>query len=725
MINIFAAWTSCRYLCRHHFPSTRADHHQRPSLCYDQNLRQAVQPVSLVCIHIHTSHFTRLVLFIHQPSTMSSRTRPHLSITLPKNFTFHYTEGEIPKTPEQEEIPKPSSPPAYRIRRRARPTVLPSDVFGVSSMDKSTQDVPIPTIEIPSINEQIQPVQLQDIVQPAKGYLAPFLSHRSSTAPRTPSAQHTIFDSEWNVPEQKAFGDSITRPMSACSILSDSSDDSIGSSEGCPSLGGSCTSPESDAADPFTFSPIKKGKSRLLSSFIQDTPTATKHKASQSKAIKWTTEMDNHIWATYIVYLQDPTVTPFKMLPGSPPPLGVCHRVTREAKRTWRSGKIPLTISAAKTNDTEQVPRLALHRGDSPDTIKPERSGSNTPTTIFSPKLPMWPKSSSATRRRLRELCKRKATIAPHYQRLLQSRSPTPFTSASRSTSRALRMSSPASEVPLTSFSTRDIQVSLATSTATTMQRDGPLAQLTQPSLTTERNRDEWFNDPNVPWASPAPIPSEIDHEMGNTDQLSSLPRLGSPLGYHTWGPSRSRQHLRPTTPRIQSDMPTQRPHLLSPVQLHGTFPYPGTQKRRAQHQLEDELSPGGTDLRRSMLEELFGDQSASSSRRVRSRGFSLGDVKVHDRLTALFSSPAGENSSTGTGAPDDFHMDNSSSALTTPSHGDHMRRLGSPFGGISSRPSRARGRHLPTASLSSYDPNAFTSIDQRLGQAAFLSAFK
>ena len=673
--------------------------------------------------HSHRQlHETRISL--HQ-STMSSRARPHLSITLPKNFTFHYTEGEIPKTPEQEETPRPSSPPAYRIRRRARPTVLPSDVLRDSGMDKGLEDVPIPTIEIPSIQEQPLPVQIQDMTQPAKGYLAPFVMDHSSTAPRTPSAQRTVFDSEWNISEQKTFGESISRPMSACSILSDSSDDSDNSSAGCLSLGGSCTSPESDAADPFTFSPTKKGKSRLLSSFIQDTPTVTKSKPSKSKTITWTTEMDNHLWITYMVYLQDPTVTPFKMLPGSPPPLGVCHRVTREAKRTWRSGKGQLTLPEAKMNDSEQIPGPALRRGDSPDTIKLERSGSTTPRALLLPKHPMWPKSGSATRRRLRELCKRKATLAPHYQRLLQSRSPTPFTSASRSTSRTMRMSSPATEEPLMSFSTRDIQISLTTSTATTMQRDGPLAQLTQPSLTTPRHNNKCFNDPNVPWASPAPIPSEIDHEMGDSDQVSGLPRLGSPFGYHTWGPSQSRQHLRPTTPRTQSDMPAQGPRLLSPVQLHGTYPYPSTQKRRAQHPLEDELSPGGTDLRRSILEEIFGDENASSSRRVRSRGFSLGDVTIHDRLTALYSSPDGEDSFTNTGPQDASRMDNGFSALGTQSPEDHMRRLGSPFSGISSRPSRARGRHLPTASLSSYDPNAYTSIDQRLGQAAFLSAFK
>lgn len=654
---------------------------------------------------------------------MAPRARPQLSITLPRNFQFHYTEGEEPKTPEQEtapeqeETPKPLSPHVYRIRRRTRPSVAIPVLLDHTNMGRASEDIPIPTMEIPASPEPSRPVAQLSTAEPAKGYLSPFRSLRSMVAPRTPSAQCDVFAGSWRSDGQQSLGESITRPMSACSLLSDSSDDSYGTSEDGHSLGGSCTSPESDAADPFSFSPIKKSKSKMISALARDTPTITKGKHMKPKAAHWTPEMDKHIWTTYMIYLQDPTVTPFKMIPGSPPPLGVCHRVTREAKRTWRGNKV--------TSSDVVIPQHSegvsiTNREGSPDTIKPERSGSSTPTTKPVQKIPAWPRSSSATRKRLRVLCRRKATIAPHYQRLLQSRSPTPFNSSSRSHSRSVHVSSPVHEEIHTSpFSTRGIQLSLTTSTAATMQREGPLAQLTKPSSTAPEGHNEWFNDPHVPWASPAPVPSEIDYEMENSDAFTDIPRLGSPFGHHTWGPSRSRQHLRPTTPRTQSDMSPKGPRLQSPVQF-GTFPYPSTQKRRAQHQLEEELSPGGSDLRKTMLEELFRDSSSSSSRRVRSRGFTVGDVTIHDRLTALFSSPSEGLSSAGPELTDPNAMDTSGAILSLPPQVESIKRLGSPFGGIGSRPSRLRSRHVASASLSSYDPSAFTSIDQRLGQAGF-----
>ncbi|MCJ1281722.1 hypothetical protein MMC26_001044 [Xylographa opegraphella] len=650
---------------------------------------------------------------------MAPRARPQLSITLPRNFTFHYTEGEEPKTPEREvapeepAVPKPPSPHTYRIRRRTRPNIASPARYNPSGATKPAEDIPIPTIEIPASSEPARP---QFTAEPAKGYLAPFLSLRSATAPRTPLTQRNSFGCDWNTTDQHNIGESIARPMSACSILSDSSNDSFDSSEDCPSRGGSCTSPESDTADPFRFSLIKKNKSKANLSLIQESPTVVKGNRFRPKIIQWTPEMDRHIWTTYMIYLQDPTMTPFKMLPGSPPPLGVCHRVTREAKRTWRNPKPDMT-DATRSDASERGG--VTNRGDSPDTIKAERSGSSTPTTRPMMKAPIWPKSNSATRRRLRFLCKNKATIAPHYQRLLQSRSPTPFMSSSRSHSHSGRMSTPLNADMHTSpFSTRDIQVSLTTSTATTMQRNAPLAQLTQPFHAGPSSANEWFNDPSVPWASPAPVPSEVDHETGNIrNQVAELPRLGSPFGYHTWGPSRSRQHLRPSTPRTQSDMSIQGPQLASPVQF-GTFPYPSTQKRRAQHQLEEELSPGGTDLRKSMLEEIFRDQSAASSRRVRSRGFTVGDVTIHDRLTKLFASSA--NGVPFEDAPVAEAAVRDEAILTAHAQADSIRRLGSPFNGINTRPSRLRSRHVASASLSSYDPNTFSSIDQRLGETAF-----
>ena len=635
---------------------------------------------------------------------------PPLSITLPRNFTFHYTEGELPKTPEYEEVAlKPSSPQAYKIRRRARPSILTSNTQ--SEMVTNPHDVPIPTIETPMLTGPPKPMLHTLLTEPAEGYLAPSLPRKFMTAPRTPSGHLPIFGGDWKDPEHKNLGEAISRPMSACSILSDSSDDSDASSVSALSYGGSCTSPESDAPDPFSLGTVKKGKSRMRSPFVDETPSNRQKEPIKSKHVFWSSDMDNHLWTTYMIYLQDPTVTPFKTLPGSPPPLGVCHRVAREAKRTWRGTKVAPTSSVQETSYfSVNSPLDIKRRGDSPDTIKPGRSGSNTPTLKLH-KQPTWPKSGASTRRRLRELCKRKATIAPHYQRLLQSRSPSPFASSSpRSASRSIKMSSPVSERPFqTSFATREIQLSLATSTAASMQPDGPLAQLSRNELPQQEKAD-LFQTSTVPWASPAPIPSDIEPDTSNPDKAAGPPRLGSPFAFHTWGPSRSRPRIRPTTPRTHSNITTEQDSSHDPfIHNHGTFPYPSVHKRRAQHQLEVELSPGGTDIRKNFLEELF---SQNSHRRVRTRGFTVGDTTVHDRLTALFN-PDQIASSTRVA---DTEMAESS-AHVPPPEAESIRRLGSPFAGITGRPTRVRGRHMPSASLSSYDPNNYASIGQLLTQ--------
>jgi len=118
--------------------------------------------------------------------------------------------------------------------------------------------------------------------------------------------------------------------------------------------------------------------------------------------------------------------------------------------------------------------------------------------------------------------------------------------------------------------------------------------------------------------------------------------------------------------------------------------------------------------FRAMMMEELFGSSSVSASRRVRSRGFTTGDVTMHDRLTALYSTPS------------DNRLDNPFETPSQPAVSSNavdeasIKRLASPFDGISSRPYRIRGRHMPSISL---DPNTFSSIDQRLGQAGFKNA--
>ncbi|MCJ1227321.1 hypothetical protein MMC12_003976 [Toensbergia leucococca] len=649
-----------------------------------------------------------------------------MSITLPRNFTFHYTEGEEPKTPERELIePTPPSPHTYRIRRRPRANILPTGPQDHPRNGQRPQDIPVPTIEMPSSPGEVRPPLLQRATEPAEGYLAPVPTRHFMTAPRTPSAQRGLLDSGWRSPKQQAFGESLSRPMSACSLFSDSSEDSNGSLASPPSLGGSCTSPESDAPDPFVLSSFSKITTRYRSALASSTKTIRKSHGSKQKEkqVHWTPEMDRHLWKTYLVYLQDPTVTPFKTLPGSAPPLGVCHRVAREARRSWRGAKATSRKASEGLRSVSDEAN-AVSSGDSPDTIKPSRSGSITPTGSTAPKPPPWPKSGASTRRRLRELCKRKPTIAPHYQRLLQTRSPSPFSSSPRSQSQATAVSSPLHEEHRPNpFNTRNIQLSLATSTAATMQPGGPLAQLATHSTMSPPPDQDWFNDPIVPWASPAPIPSDIGLSNVTMSDAGELPRLGSPFGYHTWGPSRSRQHLRPSSPRTRSDYLSQPSHpapsLRSPVHLHDGFPYPSVNKRRAQHQLEDELSPGGTDIRRNLLSDLFGGVTEGRHRRVRSRGFSLGDVSSNPHLSSLFTPPPAHDQTTNpdvtmTAAPD-------SNSLAPPSRAESIKRLGSPFNGagtVFNPPPRGPSRHAPSASLSAYDPGTFSSIDQRLRQS-------
>lgn len=641
------------------------------------------------------------------------RPRPQLSITLPHSFTFHYTEGEEPKTPEQD-LPVPTvphSPHAYRIKRRSRPGIS-SQTF--SAVKPVSEDVPIPTVEVPTTTmEPERPLFQHRSTEPSQNFLAPAASRPFMTAPRTPSTQRSLLSETWSKSSHLNLGESILRPLSACSLLSDSSDGSDGSQESYQSKGGSCTSPESDAPDPFGSRPVRK---RVLKDRPRlETCFAVKLKRAQTQ---WTPEMDKHLWTVYLMYLQDPTVTPFKSLPGVSPPLGVCHRVAREARRTWRGSK---TIS-----------RTALEFGPgrnrsdgSPSTITASRSGSNTPTGLSASQPPPWPKSGPSTRRRLRELCKRKPTIAPHYQRLLQSRSPSPFSSSPRSYLRSPRATSPLTcQSPPSVFNTREVQLSLTTSTAATMQPDGPLAQLSKPKLQSGNSDRDWFNDPIVPWASPTAIPSDVDP---GHDEFTDTSHLGSPFAFHTWGPSRSRHNLRPLTPQAHwNDVSTIGPMLRSPVRLHDTFPYPGVTKRRAQHQLEDELSPGGTDMRRELLENLFSGPAEGRHRRVRSRGFSLGDVNNEARLANLFTPPSANESIR---VPDQSTIPASQTwdrpNVQTPRNdhhnlptGDQAGRLGSPFSGIARRTSRGTpSRHTASASLSAYDPNAYTSIEQRLSQ--------
>jgi hypothetical protein len=561
---------------------------------------------------------------------------PHSSgsATLPRGFRYHHDE-ERPKTPEPlplDEPHQPSPPRPTRLklkRRNVRNLQAPTDQF-IASV--AAADVPIPTIEVPQthVSEDSEMPDNESISINNSGLLAPqTYNYRLASPPKTPMPMLSMDEGcsqrpDWHMSTPEPLEDYFQRPTSALSNASDFSDDSFysGSRASRPSDDGSCTSPESDISDPFQFPSISKGKGRAI---IQEEPVPQvttlngKLRSKTRKNAPWTKAMSAHLWSTYMLYLQDPTVTPFRIGASAVPPEGVCHRVAREARRSWKGPKLAVPTARRST-------RLSSVSGSSRAS---DKSGSITPTGETPKVYSQWPHSSAATRNHLRDLCKSKDTTAVQRHRHLQSRSPTPFTKSYR-----LGMSEPPR---FSTFNTKDIALSLTTSTAETMQPDGPLAKLAsdESADTPTINNFPSLEDFNKP------LGFEESHGLGISIENSSRGRrLGSPFIARTYGPSSSKalnsyDPSRPSPPRTQSDT-LSGPYLRSPLRFEKPRSLNGTQKRRAQHALEEDLSPNGAVLRPSILnEQLFGTP-LNNQRRVRSRGFSLGDEAFRNHVPGL-----------------------------------------------------------------------------------------
>ena len=671
--------------------------------------------------------------------------RPKLSITLPRNFTFHYTDAQGPKTPEEgpeAQIQQPSPPRQYRLRTRRRRGLPLDSTRENNNAPPLPRDVPIPTREAPEPAPHTAARDHQ-ATEPVQGLLAPLPSRRRIfSPPKTPAAQVlTTFEdgkpdnADWTPRGDVNPGDSISRPTSACSIFSDSSESSTSSLASFPSNGGSCTSPESEAPDPFGLGlSLEKGKEKALSFADGPSQPSSLKPVRHVRTTTWTNDMDLHLWTTYLLYLQDPTVTPFRTGHGSAPPLGVCCRVARAAKKSWRGSKPHLSMIAehgrhSSGGQGEQKLRdvydeaNAVDGKNSPDDSTSCKSGSATPTGPEKEKSQSrWPTSQSATRRRLRYLCKRKASPSPYQQRYLQSRSPTPY---QRSQPYFATPNPGARERP--TFSTRDMTFSLAASTAPSMRPDAPLANFTRDGQADLQARNRRLDAPANVLDDSTIKSSEVGLGIGGLDGPNTFPRLGSPFAGRSRPSLFQSPNLRPPSPsRSQSaSITVLGPTLRSPVQLSTPLPFPSALKRRAQHQLEDELSPGGTGIHRNLFEELFGAPADSSHRRVRSRGFSLGDVSEGSRLSSVVTPPTlydQMNSSEFANASfGDFDQDDTSSASTA----ERSQRLGSPFGGVgpSQAPQHASHRDMgtcPDRRVNNQQSNALylehtISIEERL----------
>lgn len=630
--------------------------------------------------------------------------RPHLSITLPRNFMFHYRDGAAPQTPEPEpqlsEL-QPPPPPRQTLKvRRRRATHVRQQI----ELDFPMEEKPIPTIEAtdyfePSCALPSPPSALDN------AYLSPPASFsRLVSPPKTPAHQVRTIDvfagpQHWDDLEPNC-SETSSRPTSS-SGFSDSSISSRASMESLVSRGGSCTSPEEEMCDPFSFDSLEMKYKQPSSPLIKHQQPRTANKLKLRAT--FTEEMDYHLWRTYMTYLQDPTVTPFKAVPLTTPPNGVCHRVARMARKTW---KAPI---ASRTAGVRSAGHFGSRSG-TPETIKALRSGSNTPLARPNKSYLRYP-TEKQCRKRLRDLAKQRPNLSAYYQRLLH-RSPSPLQSSppSEKAEESVQvqdqpqqtLSSPfTQETSSFTFSTRDMNVSLATSTAPSMQMGNPLSQLAK-DLTPRPEQKSWSRA-----RSSAHQKSQSLH-VGLGLGLSNV--LGSPFQSSStveMTDAGSNSHNAQTW-HAQTGLPT--PRLGSPFQLHAPRPKSRVFKRRAlASSFEDKTRNRGN----SFVDDIFGAPAESSHRRVRDRGFSLGDMMDGAgarRLPLSSSGPPEFNpfANLRPQLPSPVHT--SPAVVAAEAHGQGTIRLGTPFGG---RP----GNTFPRASTSyGFEPPA--SFEERFAAA-------
>ncbi|KAI0387267.1 hypothetical protein F5Y04DRAFT_267508 [Hypomontagnella monticulosa] len=432
--------------------------------------------------------------------------------------------GAGPKTPEpstpanEPQLPSPPRP-RLRLKRRHVSNQLnaPTQQFLASV---AAADVPIPSIEVESI----------EVEDPDRMEVYEQLNTCTFSPPKTPALEfvppsETKFP-DWSVGSEWSCSDiesspeyESSRPSTAFSTQTSAS---LFSQFSHASEDRDCISPNLQALE------FPQLKSDINADAIRK---------ERPRKAPWTKAMDSHLWSTYMLYLQDPRVTPIRLGRSRIPPNGVCLRVAREAKRSWKGSNGFLTTDM--------------------------KSGSNTPTAESSKPYIEWPHTCAATRAHLRELCRLKAAASPGQYK---SPSPTPFHKAAHR--RQSRKYGPARSPSV--FSAHDMAFSLAVSTSETMKPEGPLAQLTG-------SETEPF--PELP-GSILPITARQEPP---SPEFTDLP---SPVIAKSYGPSSSSSLAASIDLPRQSNTLGSRKLLKSPVRL--TRSRSGTQKRRSGKSQED-----------------------------------------------------------------------------------------------------------------------------------------
>ncbi|KAK4220084.1 hypothetical protein QBC37DRAFT_367097 [Rhypophila decipiens] len=493
------------------------------------------------------------------------------SASLPRGFRL--SDVEAPKTPEpfaQNDEAKMPSPPKPRLRLKRRV------VSQVAQLTAPTQhflasvaaaDVPIPSIEVPESDPMDSDLISLDALhhQSLNEDTAMLSVHprgRAFSPPRTPAPDFLPCLSPKRYPQWSidSFGSvestpdyESSRPSTARSTVTSSSlfshisaisddDHFLGSEVDCKEK---YTLQEDDCAE------------------LRDHSTRSR----KARKAPWTKAMSDHLWSTFTLYLSDPKVTPVRMGKSGIPPQGVCLRVAREAKRSWKGAK-------------------AL--GKAPASAEGRKSGSSTPTAETSGSFIQWPHTCAATRAHLRELCKLKATSGSKKHRFI-SRSPTPFTQfAARHWN---RRSTPARNP---SAFTQDMTMSLTLSTSDSMQPQGPLAQL---AVSSSELLQQPVMLPPQPPAQPL-LPGQLLNTFEGEPSFAERRRLGSPFGARSYGPSSSGSLA--AALGITGPMPRRQTHTVGPRRLQSPvrLSRSGTQKRRNTQSSEPRKRPSiGADL--------------------------------------------------------------------------------------------------------------------------------
>lgn len=524
------------------------------------------------------------------------------SATLPRGFRFRYQEGFSTPEPTFTNEEQKISPPRHRLKIRRRIVSsrnAPTDNFLASVRNA---EPPLPMNEIPQKSDDPEMMDQRAETDPRK--LAPGII---KSPPKTPVISLSIdavkSKPDWNMDSIQTG--LIHRPLSALSSDSDISSDSLDSlrPSGRLSEDESCTSPESDGSDPFQF-PVTNVKVKKIDSDEWKSKTSTPSRLNTTLRIKgrkdapWSKAQTAHLWATYLIYLQDPTLTPIRIGASHVPPEGVCHRVAREAKRSWRGPKLTQPSAQSTKVSSQESGEITM-------------TSENTSRTYA-----QWPHSSCATRSKLRNIC-RHQNCSSLYRRhnFLQSRNSTPFSKRDSFHVHERFASDSFSD----GISTHDMSISLSQSISTSMQPNGPLANLSRNALI----KNELLPTNN----------SLKDHNESQGKMSCRAPTLGSPFSC-SYGPGSSETGRRPGL--YQSS------NLGSPLHFDQTRSLSGTQKRRAQHALQEDLDSAPAVMEPKILSRRF-ENSLIQSRRVRTRGFSLGDetIATHALHSALDSTPS------------------------------------------------------------------------------------